>query len=57
MFQLGYTCSWEKYSEAEGEHGGPQREGTVHLNLWLCIHLFHHSSVVEHLLCAGHCWK
>ena len=29
----------------------------MHLNLCLCIHLFHPSFIIEHLLCAGHRWK
>lgn len=32
-------------------------EVTLHLNLHLCVYLFCHSSVIAHLLCAGHCWK
>lgn len=35
----------------------PQREVIMHLDLRLCIHLFHHSPLTAHPLCAGHSWK
>lgn len=47
----------EAVKNTEQEAPCSQRDMSVHLNLRLCIHLLHHSLIIAHPLCAGHCWE
>lgn len=48
---------WKKLSKKQKGDGVVPEEATLHLNLYLYVHLFHHLSVIVHLLHAECFWK